>query len=84
MKVKLKTVMAGPNGTYQPGAVADLPEKDAYALCEGGFAEQVEEPKPAGFVSDELHDTKPVEHATTEAPERTVSPAQGKQHRRKR
>lgn len=48
MKVKLRTTMAGPDGhNYHPGQVADLPQATAYALCEGGFAEQVEEMRPA-------------------------------------
>ena len=41
MKVKMRTTMAGPKGVFQAGEIVDLPRAEAYALCEGRFAEQV-------------------------------------------
>lgn len=43
MRVRLKTIMAGPAGTASPGAIVDLDRAEAYALIEGGFAEQLDE-----------------------------------------
>lgn len=43
MRVRLKSIYAGPRGAYAAGQVADLPTAEAYALCEGGFAEQIED-----------------------------------------
>lgn len=46
MKVKLKTVYAGPRGNCGPGAVIDLPDKEAQGLIDGEYAEKfVEKPK---------------------------------------
>lgn len=39
MKVKLKTIYSGPEGTYQPGETPDL--KDGQDLIDGGYAETV-------------------------------------------
>ena len=41
MKVKLKTLMAGPGGCFQPGETIDVKEAEARALVSGGFAEAV-------------------------------------------
>lgn len=42
MKVKMRTTMAGPKGVFHVGEIIDLPKAEAYALCEGRFAEQVD------------------------------------------
>jgi hypothetical protein len=47
MKVRMKTLMAGPEGTFAAGQVADLPEAQAQALIEGGYAVAVEAPAQA-------------------------------------
>ncbi|OAN53890.1 hypothetical protein A6A04_13440 [Paramagnetospirillum marisnigri] len=46
MKIRLKTTMAGPDGSFQPGQIVDFERGRAYALIEGGYAEQIggEEP----------------------------------------
>lgn len=46
MKVKLKTIMAGPEGTAQPGQVVDVPEGEARYLVETNQAEAVDPMKP--------------------------------------
>lgn len=38
MRVKLKTIYAGPNGTKQPGAEMDVSDAEAKALINGGYA----------------------------------------------
>ena len=42
MKVRLKTVMAGPEGVFQPGSVIDLETDEAEALIAKGRAERLE------------------------------------------
>ncbi len=42
MKIKMLTLMAGPDGVRQPGRVYDLPPAEAAALIEAGAAEKVE------------------------------------------
>jgi hypothetical protein len=41
VKVRMKTLAAGPDGVFQVGAVADLPLLRAKAMVEGGYAEYV-------------------------------------------
>lgn len=38
MKVKLRTTMAGPEGSYQAGTIINLPDEKAEALINGGYA----------------------------------------------
>lgn len=61
MKVKIKTIMAGPGGNYLPGDEADLPDEVAHSLISGGFAESMEEPaeKEPGPVKQEEPDSAP-------------------------
>lgn len=40
MKVRMKTTLAGPGGNASVGDIVDLPKGEAYALIEGGYAEQ--------------------------------------------
>lgn len=47
MKIKIKTIMAGPDGAFQPGDTPDLAKGVAQALVDGGFAEAIEMPEPA-------------------------------------
>ena len=60
MKVRLKTLMAGPEGVFQPGSVVDLESDHAEALISGGYAERME---------------RPVETASIEPGEREARPA---------
>lgn len=41
MLVKMLSTMAGPAGTANAGSTVDLPTAQAYALIEGGYAEQI-------------------------------------------
>ena len=48
MKVKMKTLSAGPGGVTHPGQLTnDLPRGEAYGLIERGYAEQDDKPKPS-------------------------------------
>ena len=38
MKIEMKTLQAGPDGTREAGKVYDVPDKEAKALIEGGYA----------------------------------------------
>lgn len=42
MKVRMRTLLAGPAVTLHPGQVADLDTATAKALIEGGYAESVQ------------------------------------------
>lgn len=42
MRVRMKTLMAGPDGVRKPDAVYDLPTAEAQALIDGGYAVKVE------------------------------------------
>jgi len=56
MKVKIKTLLAGPGGIIQPGQIADVDPEQAVALIAGGFAVAVEgmpEPEKPQVVEDE-------------------------------
>ena len=44
MRVRMRTRLAGPSGTAEPGRVIDLPDALAKALVAGGSAELVEPP----------------------------------------
>lgn len=45
MRVRLKSVYAGPAGCFQPGSEHDFPEQEAKQLVAGGYAESLEQPK---------------------------------------
>jgi hypothetical protein len=65
MKIRRKTLMAGPEGVFPPGAVIDAGFEEAEALVAGGFAERVDPPtQPA-----------PVETAAIEPGSRAMRPA---------
>ncbi len=44
MRVRLKTLMAGPQGVFQPGSIIDPPAEEAEALISAGYAERLERP----------------------------------------
>ena len=45
MWIEMKTLMAGPGGVREAGRVYEVPDKEAKALIEGGYAKQVEAPR---------------------------------------
>lgn len=47
MKVKMKTLACGPAGALEPGKTYDLPKAQAYALIEGGYADELGAPVPS-------------------------------------
>ena len=68
MRVKMKTTYAGPAGTAGAGQTIDLDKDDAYALIEGGYAEQVEEDKPKAKRKTKAKKSKPAKSETATAP----------------
>jgi len=51
MKIRMKTLMAGPRGVRQPGEVCTLPQSEAAVLVDLGFAECLE--------PEEIREAKP-------------------------
>lgn len=45
MRIILRTIYAGPRGSYGPGSVVELERAEAIALIEGGFARPVDPPE---------------------------------------
>ena len=43
MRVRMKSIYAGPNGTVLPGAEKELSKKEAEGLIAAGYAEKVAE-----------------------------------------
>ena len=70
-KIVMKTLVAGPEGSYSPGQVVSLPDEQAEELVAGGYAQYV---KP-GIAKEAKKET-----ATAEAPEDAMKkpPARGK------
>ena len=69
MKIRLITLMAGPEGVFPPGSVIEVSPEEARALIAGGYAEPV--PRPAAPPKDEL---PPVETAAVRPGSRVVRP----------
>lgn len=78
MKIRMKTLMAGPGGVAFPGQIVDVPPETGRLLIEGGYAEAVERVRPAAGGRGDSE----IEAATApEAPEQALSP-RGKRSRR--
>jgi hypothetical protein len=69
MKIRLKTLMAGPDGVATPGSVIEASDDEARMLIDGGFAEAVQ--RVAGSAHAE---TSAVETAAFEPGNRAVKP----------
>ena len=50
MKVQMVTLAAGPEGVYPAGAVVDVPEAQAIAWIEGGYATPAREERETATV----------------------------------
>ena len=59
MKVKLKTIMAGPNGCHSAGSIVDVPEGEARYLVETNQAEAVDAIKQKRGVAIETAENVP-------------------------
>ncbi len=64
MKLKLLTLMAGPDGTYNAGQIIDMTEAQAKELIQGGYAVACEMPVKKAVV---------IETATVQPPETTMT-----------
>jgi hypothetical protein len=51
MRVRLKTLMTGPEGVFPIGLVIDVGDEEAAALIAGGFAERLDRPVFALFMN---------------------------------
>ena len=69
MKVKLRTTYASPKITAVSGSVIDVPEKEAVALVEGGFAEYCKESKVEAAVKKPQKPAKAKDSKKVEAAE---------------
>lgn len=63
MKVRLHTLMAGPDGVSQPGTVLDVPQAEAVRLAATGAASlmeppQVEKREQAAVTAPEVRDAE--------------------------
>ncbi len=68
-QIMMKTLVAGPEGSYSPGQTVALPDDEAKELVDGGYAQYVK-PGAAKEVKKET--------ATAEAPENTMQDPPGK------
>jgi hypothetical protein len=60
MKVRLKTLMAGPEGVFGPGSVIDLDTDQAEALVSAGYAERLERRVETAALEPGTRAVKPV------------------------
>ena len=70
IKVRMKTIYAGPEGTCQPGKEIDLDKEEAQSLVKGGYAEYATKEKP---VARETAVVEPPEN-TAEIPSSRKNP----------
>jgi hypothetical protein len=59
MRVRLKTVMAGPDGVFHAGSVIEQPADVAEALIAAGYAERLERPVETAAVEPGTRAVKP-------------------------
>ena len=69
MKIRLKTLMAGPEGVFLPESVIEVSPEEARALIAGGYAEPV--PRQAAPAKEE---PPAVETATIQPGSRAIRP----------
>jgi hypothetical protein len=60
MKVRLKTLMAGPDGVFGPGSVVDIDIDQAEVLVSAGYAECLERPVETAALEPGTRAVKPV------------------------
>jgi hypothetical protein len=70
MRVRLKMLMAGPEGVFPPESVVNVSREEAEALIAGGFAWPLDQPERTA-VADPAH----VETAAIEPGSRAMRPA---------
>ena len=61
MKIRLITLMAGPEGVFPPGSVIEVSPEEARALIAGGYAEPVPRPAAAPKVEPPAVETAAVQ-----------------------
>lgn len=64
MKLRMRTLSAGPKGVRRPGQIVDVPEAEGEQLLKGGYAERLDAPAPKKASTDTETATKaPPENA---------------------
>lgn len=79
MRLRMKTIYAGPAGNYQPGDLAEFAAKEGKVLVEGGYAEELGKPErrspPAPSPVRETATPPAPQTATPPDPEVSTPPA---------
>lgn len=70
MKVKMRTLMSGPEGTFAPGQTIDVSEGEGKQLIEAGYAEKVIIPAKQDKKESETASIEPDEKAVKPSPKR--------------
>ena len=70
MRIRMRTRLAGPSGPVGPGQEVDLPDDQAQALIERGFAVAIEAPPPRTEAPPETTAIEPVTETTAKPPAR--------------
>lgn len=81
MKLRMRTLSAGPKGVRAPGQVIEVSDAEGEQLLKGGYAERLEAPaprKPAADVKTETASTAPPENAAGAGGKKPAAGAGGK------
>jgi hypothetical protein len=75
MRVKLISIMSGPDGSHDAGTVLDLPKPKAKELIDGGFAVAIDEKAEAEAAAEDPAEPRtPNEEQAGEFGKRAVTP----------
>lgn len=61
MEIRMKTLMAGPNGTRHPGETCTVSAEEAEMLIGGGYAEPAEAEKVGNAAEEATAEAEPAE-----------------------
>lgn len=59
MKIKLKSILAGPDGVRHPGTIIEVDEKIGQHMLDNGYADLIERPASAKIPNVRIADSKP-------------------------
>ena len=62
MKIRLKTLMAGPQGIFMPGTVIDVDGEEFEALISGGYADRLVNPPETAAIDPGMKAIRPACH----------------------
>lgn len=81
MRIKMKSIMAGPRGVFDAGSIVDLPKSEATALISGGYATVVDDTlhaSEAAAATRAIAEAAAIEHDEEET---AAMPTAGKRRR---